>query len=55
MRGAAVVGVVWKSAFWVQQRLGLRFSFLDLVPLPVVWARGRVFRTPSPRSGVLGV
>ncbi|KAL0707705.1 hypothetical protein Bca4012_074131 [Brassica carinata] len=25
MRGAAVVGVVWKSAFWVRQRLGLRF------------------------------
>ncbi|WZZ29535.1 hypothetical protein YC2023_012936 [Brassica napus] len=36
MRGAAVVGVVWKSAFWVRQRLGLRFSFLDLVPLPVI-------------------
>ncbi|WZZ62092.1 hypothetical protein YC2023_062199 [Brassica napus] len=35
MRGAAVVGVVWKSAFWVRHRLGLRFSFLDLVPLPV--------------------
>ncbi|CAF1934473.1 unnamed protein product [Brassica napus] len=30
MRGAAVVGVVWKSAFWVRHRLGLRFSFLDL-------------------------
>ncbi|KAG2247725.1 hypothetical protein Bca52824_087353 [Brassica carinata] len=36
MRGAAVVGVGWKSSFWVRQRLGLRFSFLDLVPLPVI-------------------
>ncbi|CAF2074408.1 unnamed protein product [Brassica oleracea] len=31
MRGAAVVGVGWKSSFWVRQRLGLRFSFLDLI------------------------
>ncbi|CAN6893121.1 unnamed protein product, partial [Brassica oleracea] len=50
MRGAAVVGVVWKSAFWVRQRLGLRFFFcggVDRFEAAFFLARRRVVGFPS--------